>query len=101
MNKKLKESKDKWDYSKSKLALLPFCYTLMAYYGESAEDKMDNPKPSYDELLRQLREVRKLNKKTSKRLSGMQKKIKELEKENQELRIKNMRYEIITGDYCD
>ena len=62
---------------------------------------MDSLKPSYDELLRQSREVRKLNKKASKRLSGMQKKIKELEEENQKLRIKIMQYEIITGDYCD
>jgi hypothetical protein len=38
MNKKLKESKDKWDYSKSKLASLPFCYTLMAYYEIKYDD---------------------------------------------------------------
>ena len=62
---------------------------------------MDGLKPSYDELLAHSREVRKLNKKTGKRLSHMQKKIKELEEENQKLRGKIMRYEIITEDYCD
>ena len=62
---------------------------------------MDGLKPSYDELLKQSREVRKLNKKTSKRLSCMQKRINKLEEENQKLRIKIMRYEIITEDYCD
>ena len=56
---------------------------------------MDGLKPSYDEILKQSREARKLNKKTGKRLSGMQKRINELEKENQELKIKIMRYEII------
>jgi len=62
---------------------------------------MSGVKPSYDELLKQSREARKLNKKTNKRLLSMQKKIKELEEENQELKTKIMRYEIITGDYCD
>jgi len=62
---------------------------------------MSGVKPSYDELLKQLREERRLRKKTGKRLSGTQKKIKELEQENQELTIKIMRYEITTGDYCD
>ena len=56
---------------------------------------MDGLKPSYDALLKQSREARKLNKKTGKRLSCMQKRINELEKENQELKIKIMRYEII------
>ena len=62
---------------------------------------MDGLKPSYDELLKQSREVRKLNKKTSKRLSYMQKRINELEAENQELKTTIMRYKIITEDYCD
>jgi hypothetical protein len=62
---------------------------------------MSKVMPSYDELLRQLREERKLRKKTSKILSGTQKRIKKLEEENHELTIKIMRYEITTGDYCN
>ena len=73
----------------------------MAYYGESAEDKMDNPKPSYDELLRQLRGLKKLNKKDGKKMSGMQKKIKELEKEGEKLKEAVRYYEIKYDDYCD
>jgi septal ring factor EnvC (AmiA/AmiB activator) len=62
---------------------------------------MNNLKPSSSELLRQLRELKKLNKKADKKMSGMQKKIGELEKEGEKLKEAVRYYEIKYADYCD